>query len=182
MSVFLKGKDLFSWQEGQESKSSNTDEVQGSVGQSSSKLPLASTWKAAWLHTPLTVTIKVFSRRVATRLSIFCNMPLELPATPALKYSFFSPCQALCFAGLLAGILEEDACSRTIPCTSPPVMGVQRFPSTVMHSSVLECKGQEESTIIQKWTSKAELLNCVFFYTNLPWKVFSLPKMKNKGD
>lgn len=47
MSVFLKGKDLFSWQEGQESKSSNTDEVQGSVGQSSSKLPLASTWKAA---------------------------------------------------------------------------------------------------------------------------------------
>lgn len=35
MGVFLKEKDLFSWQEGQESKSSNTHEVQGSLGQSS---------------------------------------------------------------------------------------------------------------------------------------------------
>lgn len=43
MSVFLKEKVLFSWQEGQESKSSNIHEVQRSVGQSSSKPPLAST-------------------------------------------------------------------------------------------------------------------------------------------
>lgn len=43
MSVSLEGKGLFSWQEGQESKSSNTHEVEGSIGQSSSKSPPAFT-------------------------------------------------------------------------------------------------------------------------------------------
>lgn len=43
MSVSLEGKGLFSWQEGQESKSSNTHEAEGSIGQSSSKSPPAST-------------------------------------------------------------------------------------------------------------------------------------------
>lgn len=60
MNVSLGGKGLFSWQGGQESKSANTHEDQGSVGQSSLKPPLASTWKAAWLRTPLTVGIVVF--------------------------------------------------------------------------------------------------------------------------
>lgn len=62
MSVSLEGKGLFSWQEGQESKSSNTHEVQGSAGQSSLETPLVSTWKAAWLWTPLTVGIVIFLR------------------------------------------------------------------------------------------------------------------------
>lgn len=60
MSVSLEGKGLFSCQEGRESKSSSTHEVQGSVGQSSWKPPLASTWKAARFQTPLTVGISVF--------------------------------------------------------------------------------------------------------------------------
>lgn len=42
MSVSLEGKGLFSWQEGQESKSSNIHEAQGSAGQSSLKpLPVS---------------------------------------------------------------------------------------------------------------------------------------------
>lgn len=60
MSVSLEGKGLFSWQEGQESKSSNTHEAEGSIGQSSSKSPPASTWRTAWLWTPLTAGIRVF--------------------------------------------------------------------------------------------------------------------------
>lgn len=43
MSISLEGKGLFSWHEGQESKSYNTHEVQGSVGRSSLKSSLAST-------------------------------------------------------------------------------------------------------------------------------------------
>lgn len=60
MSVSLEGKGLFSWQEGQESKSSNIHEAQGSAGQSSLKPLPVSTWEAAWLWTPLTVGIMVF--------------------------------------------------------------------------------------------------------------------------
>lgn len=48
MSDPLEGKGLFSWQEAQERKSSNTYKVQGLVGPSISKPTLASTLLPTW--------------------------------------------------------------------------------------------------------------------------------------
>jgi len=108
-------------------------------------------------------------------------MPLELPATPALKYSLFSVPQALFLCGAAKSVLEEGACSRAIFPTSLPVMAIQSFPfpSTIMYSSVQDYKAQRENTITQKRTSEAELLNYFFSCMNLPWlvcKIFSFPK------